>query len=166
MLLWCKGHVWPGEGKTSPWRSSSRDQMAIWPECFIMDSSFLSRTHSMFKLPWIVHAFMLMVKLGVLNSLWDESSPFPKSPMLRWRITSGPKKYTFSVCQLMCFYPVYRMSDSIHQRMKTPWLWLDLIFYMFKNGREHRRSLKIVHDFTNNVSPRFFFFTCDNTYST
>ncbi|XP_069429389.1 cytochrome P450 4V2 isoform X2 [Ovis canadensis] len=45
---------------------------------------------------------------------------------------------------------VYRMSDSIHQRMKTPWLWLDLIFYMFKNGREHRRSLKIVHDFTNN----------------
>ncbi|KAM9670485.1 cytochrome P450 4V2 isoform 2-T2 [Dama dama] len=45
---------------------------------------------------------------------------------------------------------VYRMSDSIHQRMKTPWLWLDLVFYMFKDGREHRRSLKIVHDFTNN----------------
>ncbi|KAF4026120.1 hypothetical protein G4228_018325 [Cervus hanglu yarkandensis] len=44
-----------------------------------------------------------------------------------------------------------RMSDSIHQRMKTPWLWLDLVFYMFKDGREHRRSLKIVHDFTNNV---------------
>ncbi|XP_072806536.1 cytochrome P450 4V2 [Vicugna pacos] len=46
---------------------------------------------------------------------------------------------------------VYRMSDSIHQRMKTPWLWLDFLFCMFKEGREQKRSLKILHNFTNSV---------------
>ncbi|XP_054422118.1 cytochrome P450 4V2 [Pteronotus mesoamericanus] len=46
---------------------------------------------------------------------------------------------------------VYRMSDIIHRRMKTPWLWLDYLFLMFKEGREHKRTLQIVHTFTNNV---------------
>ncbi|XP_014711251.1 cytochrome P450 4V2 [Equus asinus] len=46
---------------------------------------------------------------------------------------------------------VYRMSDMIHRRMKMPWLWLDIFFLMFKEGREHRRLLKILHNFTNNV---------------
>ncbi|XP_007126519.1 cytochrome P450 4V2 [Physeter macrocephalus] len=46
---------------------------------------------------------------------------------------------------------VYRMSDSIHQRMKMPWLWLDLLFFIFKDGWEHKRSLKILHNFTKNV---------------
>ncbi|XP_046504755.1 cytochrome P450 4V2 isoform X2 [Equus quagga] len=45
---------------------------------------------------------------------------------------------------------VYRMSDMIHRRMKMPWLWLDIFFLMFKEGREHRRLLKILHNFTNN----------------
>ncbi|MBW02511.1 Cytochrome P450 4V2, partial [Eschrichtius robustus] len=44
-----------------------------------------------------------------------------------------------------------RMSDSIHQRMKMPWLWLDLLFFIFKDGWEHKRSLKILHNFTKNV---------------
>ncbi|XP_037382244.1 cytochrome P450 4V2-like isoform X1 [Talpa occidentalis] len=46
---------------------------------------------------------------------------------------------------------VYRMSDTIHRRMKMPWLWLDLLFFMVKEGREHKRSLKILHNFTKNV---------------
>ncbi|KAM5264054.1 cytochrome P450 4V2 [Ctenodactylus gundi] len=46
---------------------------------------------------------------------------------------------------------VYRMSDMIHRRMKMPWFWLDLWYLMFKEGREHKRDLKILHTFTNNV---------------
>lgn len=46
---------------------------------------------------------------------------------------------------------VYRISDMIHQRMKRPWLWLDFLFLMFKEGREYKRSLEILHNFTNNV---------------
>ncbi|XP_007517742.1 cytochrome P450 4V2-like [Erinaceus europaeus] len=46
---------------------------------------------------------------------------------------------------------VYRMSDMIHRRMRTPWLWLDFLFLMVKEGWEHKRSLKTLHNFTNNV---------------
>lgn len=46
---------------------------------------------------------------------------------------------------------VYRMSDMVHRRMKTPWFWLDFSFLLFKEGWEHKRTLKIVHNFTNNV---------------
>ncbi|XP_062991790.1 cytochrome P450 4V2-like isoform X1 [Elgaria multicarinata webbii] len=46
---------------------------------------------------------------------------------------------------------VYRMSDLIHHRQKSPWLWNDLIYLLFQEGREHSRSLKILHSFTDQV---------------
>ncbi|XP_033015580.1 cytochrome P450 4V2-like [Lacerta agilis] len=46
---------------------------------------------------------------------------------------------------------VYRMSVLIQQRQKSPWLWPDLLYPMFQEGREHYRSLKILHSFTDNV---------------
>ncbi|XP_028599962.2 cytochrome P450 4V2-like [Podarcis muralis] len=46
---------------------------------------------------------------------------------------------------------VYRMSDLIHRRQKSPWLWPNLLYLMFQEGREHYRSLKILHTFTDNV---------------
>ncbi|XP_020931245.1 cytochrome P450 4V2 isoform X2 [Sus scrofa] len=45
---------------------------------------------------------------------------------------------------------VYRVSDSIHRRMKAPWLWFDFLYFMFKDGQEYRKSLKILHNFTSN----------------
>ncbi|XP_049628644.1 cytochrome P450 4V2-like [Suncus etruscus] len=51
-------------------------------------------------------------------------------------------EYVLAVC---------RMSNLILQRMKAPWLWPDIIFFMLKQGREYKRTLKILHDFTNNV---------------
>ncbi|XP_049628391.1 cytochrome P450 4V2-like [Suncus etruscus] len=48
-------------------------------------------------------------------------------------------------------HAVCRMSDLILQRIKTPWFWVDNLFFMFKQGQEHKRTLKILHDFTNNV---------------
>ncbi|XP_054984130.1 cytochrome P450 4V2-like [Sorex araneus] len=46
---------------------------------------------------------------------------------------------------------VYRMSDLILQRMKRPYFWPDILFFMFTQGWEYKRTLKILHDFTNNV---------------
>ncbi|XP_015427377.1 PREDICTED: cytochrome P450 4V2, partial [Myotis davidii] len=46
---------------------------------------------------------------------------------------------------------VYRMSDLIHRRMKTIWFWHDVLYLLFKEGRDHKRNLKILHNFTTNV---------------
>ncbi|NXH16658.1 CP4V2 protein, partial [Bucco capensis] len=46
---------------------------------------------------------------------------------------------------------VYRMSDLIHERQKSPWLWPDPVYMLFKGGREHERNLKILHNFTDTV---------------
>ncbi|XP_015421024.1 PREDICTED: cytochrome P450 4V2 [Myotis davidii] len=46
---------------------------------------------------------------------------------------------------------VYRMSDLLHRRMRTFWLWHDVLYLLFKDGRDHKRKLNILHNFTNNV---------------
>ncbi|XP_023612936.1 cytochrome P450 4V2-like isoform X2 [Myotis lucifugus] len=46
---------------------------------------------------------------------------------------------------------VYRMTDLLHQRMKTIWFWHDVLYLLFKEGWDHRRNLKILHNFTTNV---------------
>ncbi|NWI15096.1 CP4V2 protein, partial [Crypturellus soui] len=46
---------------------------------------------------------------------------------------------------------LYRMSDLIQQRQKSPWLWPDWLYKLFKEGREHDRNLKILHNFTDTV---------------
>ncbi|NXK29866.1 CP4V2 protein, partial [Piprites chloris] len=46
---------------------------------------------------------------------------------------------------------IYRMSDLIQQRQKSPWLWPDFLYVLFKEGREHKRNLKILHSFTDRV---------------
>ncbi|XP_020863343.1 cytochrome P450 4V2 [Phascolarctos cinereus] len=46
---------------------------------------------------------------------------------------------------------VFRMTDIIFRRIKMPWLWLDMWYLLFKEGWEHKRSLKILHDFTDKV---------------
>nr|XP_028600101.1 cytochrome P450 4V2-like [Podarcis muralis] len=46
---------------------------------------------------------------------------------------------------------VYRMTDLIYKRQRSPWFWSDLLYLMFRQGREHHRTLKILHNFTDNV---------------
>jgi hypothetical protein len=43
------------------------------------------------------------------------------------------------------------MSDVILHRVKSPWLWPDLIYNMCPSGRIHNNCLKILHGFTNKV---------------
>ncbi|XP_075786455.1 cytochrome P450 4V2-like isoform X2 [Pelodiscus sinensis] len=46
---------------------------------------------------------------------------------------------------------VYKMSDIIQHRQKSPWLWPDFMYSMVHEGREHNRILKILHSFTDSV---------------
>ncbi|XP_069711994.1 cytochrome P450 4V2 [Phaenicophaeus curvirostris] len=46
---------------------------------------------------------------------------------------------------------IYRMSDLIQQRQKSPWFWSDFTYKLFKEGREHDTNLKILHNFTDKV---------------
>lgn len=43
-------------------------------------------------------------------------------------------------------------------RIATFWLWNETIFNLSKNGRDFRKSLKILHDFTENVIMRMHFY--------
>ncbi|XP_077638997.1 cytochrome P450 4V2 isoform X2 [Lonchura striata] len=46
---------------------------------------------------------------------------------------------------------IYRMSDLIQRRQISPWLWPDFLYALFKEGREHKRNLNILHNFTDMV---------------
>ncbi|KAL4640548.1 cytochrome P450 4V2-like [Arapaima gigas] len=46
---------------------------------------------------------------------------------------------------------VYKMSDIISRRQRMPWYWLDFIYYRLREGKEHNRTLKVLHSFTESV---------------
>uniref|UniRef100_A0ABM5GIH3 Cytochrome P450 4V2 n=1 Tax=Pogona vitticeps TaxID=103695 RepID=A0ABM5GIH3_9SAUR len=46
---------------------------------------------------------------------------------------------------------VYRMSDIIHFRQRSPWIWPDLFYSMCQEGRDHSKYLNILHTFTDKV---------------
>ncbi|XP_067106821.1 cytochrome P450 4V8 [Osmerus mordax] len=46
---------------------------------------------------------------------------------------------------------VYKMSDIISRRQRMPWYWPDFIYNYFGEGREHDKTLKVLHSFTSNV---------------
>ena len=43
------------------------------------------------------------------------------------------------------------MSELIQMRQRSPWLWNDTLYRLLPSGREHKRCLKVLHDFTNKV---------------
>ena len=36
-------------------------------------------------------------------------------------------------------------------RQRSPWLWNDTLYGLLPSGREHKKCLKVLHDFTNKV---------------
>uniref|UniRef100_A0A3Q3VRL8 aromatase n=1 Tax=Mola mola TaxID=94237 RepID=A0A3Q3VRL8_MOLML len=46
---------------------------------------------------------------------------------------------------------VYKMSDIISRRQRTPWFWPDILYYYFGEGKEHDKTLKVLHSFTYKV---------------
>ncbi|XP_066264992.1 cytochrome P450 4V2-like isoform X3 [Branchiostoma lanceolatum] len=46
---------------------------------------------------------------------------------------------------------IYRISDLIQVRQKSPWYWSDPVYKSFGPGREFEETLRILHDFTRSV---------------
>ncbi|KAA8594616.1 cytochrome P450 4V8 [Etheostoma spectabile] len=46
---------------------------------------------------------------------------------------------------------VYKMSDIVSRRQRSPWLWPDFVYNYFGEGRKHDKTLKILHSFTYKV---------------
>ena len=49
-----------------------------------------------------------------------------------------------------------RISELIHRRQKLPWLWPDFIYYNIPPGKQFKRCLKILHNFTVAVRHQSF----------
>uniref|UniRef100_A0A8C7ZW86 aromatase n=1 Tax=Oryzias sinensis TaxID=183150 RepID=A0A8C7ZW86_9TELE len=58
------------------------------------------------------------------------------------------EKNTISSC---IFFFKCRMSDIISRRQRAPWFWPDFLYYFFGEGKEHDKTLKILHSFTKKV---------------
>ncbi|CAN9510230.1 unnamed protein product [Ophioblennius macclurei] len=63
----------------------------------------------------------------------------------------GKKVYAQSNSESEYVKSVYKMSDIVSRRQRTPWFWPQVIYYMFGEGREHDKTLKVLHSFTSNV---------------
>lgn len=55
----------------------------------------------------------------------------------------------------VCLY--FRVTDVMIKRILKFWLWNDYIFTMSQSGRDFKKSLKILHTFTENVSKKSIF---------
>lgn len=44
------------------------------------------------------------------------------------------------------------MSDIIIRRVRMPWYWPNFVYHLLGDGKEHDRSLKVLHSFTESVS--------------
>ena len=62
---------------------------------------------------------------------------------------------------LKYFSCIVRLSEEMIDRMKKPWLWNDMIYFLTKSGKSHKTKLQIVHGFTNKVTYEFVY---NNTY--
>ncbi|NP_001165651.1 cytochrome P450, family 4, subfamily V, polypeptide 4 [Xenopus laevis] len=44
---------------------------------------------------------------------------------------------------------IYKMADFIQNRQTKPWLWSDSLYAYLKEGKEHNKTLNILHTFTD-----------------
>ncbi|XP_039606896.1 cytochrome P450 4V2-like isoform X1 [Polypterus senegalus] len=63
----------------------------------------------------------------------------------------GKSVYAQSNSDSEYVHAIYRISDIIQKRQKMPWFWPNFAFYLFGEGREHDKCLKILHSFTLDV---------------
>ncbi|XP_035494024.1 cytochrome P450 4V2 isoform X3 [Scophthalmus maximus] len=61
----------------------------------------------------------------------------------------GKKIYAQSNADSEYVECVYKMSDIISRRQRKPWMWPNFVYHLFGEGREHDKTLGILHSFTN-----------------
>ncbi|XP_076001493.1 cytochrome P450 4V8 [Genypterus blacodes] len=63
----------------------------------------------------------------------------------------GKKVYAQNNSDSTYVQSVYKMSDIVSRRQRTPWFWPNFMYNCFGDGREHDKTLKILHSFTKKV---------------
>ncbi|XP_054636134.1 cytochrome P450 4V2 [Dunckerocampus dactyliophorus] len=63
----------------------------------------------------------------------------------------GRKIYAQSNCESEYVKSVYKMSDIISRRQRSPWFWPTFFYKYFGEGKVHDRTLKTLHSFTYEV---------------
>lgn len=63
----------------------------------------------------------------------------------------GKKIYAQSNAESEYVKCVYKMSDIVSRRQRMPWFWPDLVYYSIGDGKEHDKTLKVLHSFTHKV---------------
>ncbi|XP_076585043.1 cytochrome P450 4V8 [Chaetodon auriga] len=63
----------------------------------------------------------------------------------------GKKIYAQSNSDSEYVQSVYKMSDIISRRQRTPWFWYDFVYKYFGEGRVHDKTLEVLHSFTYKV---------------
>ncbi|XP_053712540.1 cytochrome P450 4V2 [Synchiropus splendidus] len=63
----------------------------------------------------------------------------------------GKKIYAQSNSESEYVKCVYKMSDIISRRQRTPWFWPNFMYNYFGEGKEHDKTLRILHAFTYKV---------------
>ncbi|TDH16388.1 hypothetical protein EPR50_G00019250 [Perca flavescens] len=63
----------------------------------------------------------------------------------------GKKIYAQSNSDSEYVKSVYKMSDIVSRRQRSPWFWPDFVYSYFGEGRKHDKTLKILHSFTYKV---------------
>ncbi|KAJ0050634.1 hypothetical protein NL108_004979, partial [Boleophthalmus pectinirostris] len=63
----------------------------------------------------------------------------------------GKKIYAQSNSESEYVKCVYKMSDIVSRRQRAPWFWTDFLYYIIGDGKEHDKTLKVLHSFTYKV---------------
>uniref|UniRef100_A0A8C6SEM0 aromatase n=1 Tax=Neogobius melanostomus TaxID=47308 RepID=A0A8C6SEM0_9GOBI len=63
----------------------------------------------------------------------------------------GKKIYAQSNSESEYVKCVYKMSDIVSRRQRMPWYWPDIVYYSIGDGKEHDKTLKVLHSFTYKV---------------
>ncbi|KAM9792316.1 cytochrome P450 4V8 [Neosynchiropus ocellatus] len=63
----------------------------------------------------------------------------------------GKKVYAQSNSESEYVKCVYKMSDIISRRQRMPWFWPNFMYKYFGEGKEHDKTLRILHGFTYKV---------------
>ncbi|KTF92719.1 hypothetical protein cypCar_00024555 [Cyprinus carpio] len=96
---------------------------------------------------------IICVRVAMQISLFEDVDKYQNSKQNCYisETAMGKKIYAQSNHDSEYVRSVYRMSDIITKRQRMPWYWPDFVYNYFGEGREHNRSLKVLHSFTESV---------------
>lgn len=80
---------------------------------------------------------------------------------LRFQLYPDTYGWAIVLSSYLCTYlilltSVSRLSELLEMRSRSPWFWPDAIFNLCPPGRAFNNCLKILHGFTDKVSPRVY----------